>query len=73
MFVVFNHLNGMFRSHHLIISDTILDYFYLADVCTRTTEYHIQSITGNFCPIAPPSARARLVTRQPELGRNSSC
>lgn len=33
MFVVFNHLNGMFRSHHLIIGDTILDYYYyLADV-----------------------------------------
>lgn len=32
MFVVFGHPNDIIRSHHLIIWDTILDYYYLADV-----------------------------------------
>lgn len=59
MFVVFDHLTDMSRSHHLIIWNTLLDYYYLADVLELLNIIYIQCITGKFCPIAPPSARVR--------------
>lgn len=59
IFVVFDHLTDMSRSHHLIIWNTILDYYCLADVLELLNIIYIQSITGKFCPIAPPSARVR--------------
>lgn len=31
-FVMFDHPNDLPRSHHLIIWNTALDYYYLADV-----------------------------------------
>lgn len=43
MFVVFGHPNDMIRSHHLIIWDTILDYYYLADVPALLNIIHIVS------------------------------
>lgn len=60
IFVVFDHSTDMSRSHHLIIWNTILDYYCLADVLEILKIIYLHNVTSKFCPIAPPSARVHL-------------
>lgn len=67
-FVVFDHRDDLFRSHRLVIRNTILDFYYNADVLALLGIKYVSY--GEYMHQSNRSAeRACAPTRQPFLGK----